>query len=234
MDQLASIGVEFDLASLDRCFRQSADFYRISDLEVQEVGLKRGVVERWAVDPIYRNNHPLRPWGLGAINKASGLLYKLSGQTVRTPGLYKPTDPETKLDKSRFLQDTNERIHSSVRIRLVCQGLGLDDKSVWDCPALLKNWRMKRTRESYDDPVPFHPGWDPAVDEDALGDPNHWSKGRWVWEYKGDDRSAPKDKKQQVLVEEPLGPYERYMLRITGGTPNVYHFADTRVADKEG
>ncbi|EEU46562.1 uncharacterized protein NECHADRAFT_38858 [Fusarium vanettenii 77-13-4] len=230
MDQLASVGVEFDLPSLERCFQQTADFYKASHAKAQKTKQKKkkGVPDKWAISPIFDNNHPFRPWGLGSINKPSSLLYKLSGQTVRTPGLYRPTDPKTKLDEARFLQDTNERIHSTVRIRLACQGLGLNDKTVWDCPSLLKSWKVKRTQEKYQDPVPFHPGWDPEGEEDDMGDPNGWSKGRWVWEYVGSEGNAPTDKRQRIMVEEPLGPYERHLLRLSAGSPNVFHFSDTK------
>lgn len=222
MDQLASIGVEFDTPSLKRCFQQNVEFYETAHAALKGKKPKRMV--QWAIDPIYEKNCPRRPWGLNSIKKATSMLYKLSGQDIRTPGLYKPTDPKTKLDKDRFLVDTNERIHSTVRIRLACKGLGLDDQAIWDCPALLKNWKLSRTQEKYADPVPFHPGWDPDVQDDGIGCPNDWEKGRWIWEYSGDEKNAPTDQKQRIMVEEPLGPYERYLLGLSGGEPNIYHW----------
>ena len=33
---------------------------------------------------------------------------------------------------------------------------------------------------------------------------------------------------QRTMVEEVLGPYERYLLRLSGGEPNVYRFAEGR------
>ena len=230
MDQLASIGVEFDLPALERCFFQNFKFYHKTPSKLSIKSRKRREKTKkrqWAINPIYENNRPFRPWGLGTISKAPGLLYKLSGQTVRTPGLYRPTDRQSKCDKSRYLLDTNERIHSSVRIRLACKGLGLNDEHVWDCPALLSNWKLKRTREKYTDPVPFQPGWCPNGGKDHMGHPNDWSKGRWVWEYVGNESDGPKETRQRVMVEEPLGPYERYLLSLSAGSPNVYHFADT-------
>ncbi|KAF4991179.1 hypothetical protein FGRMN_7984 [Fusarium graminum] len=230
MDQLASIGVEFDLPSLERCFFQNVKFYHRVPSKLSIKSRKKNKEKRlrqWAINPIYENNRPFRPWGLGAINKAPGLLYRLSGQTTRTPGLYRPTDRRSRCDKTRFLLDTNERIHSSVRIRLACKGLSLNDEHVWDCPALTSNWKLKRTREKYNDPVPFHPGWCPEGGRDSMGHPNDWSKGRWIWEYVGSESGGPVDKKQRVMVEEPLGPYERYLLNLSAGSPNVYHFADT-------
>ncbi|KAI5465661.1 hypothetical protein BGZ63DRAFT_348553 [Mariannaea sp. PMI_226] len=225
MDQLASIGVEFDTPSLDRIYQQNKQFYEAADLALKGKKPK----QQWAINPIFQNNFPLRPWGLAAIKKAASLLYKLSGQITRTPGLYKPTDPETELDKDRFLIDTNERIHSTVRIRLACKGLGLDDQGIWDCPALLNTWKLQRTQEKYDDPVPSHPAWDPDVKKNDVDFSKDLEKGRWIWQYSGNEKSAPTDKKQRVMVEEPLGPYERYLLKISGGDPNVYSF----VAEQE-
>ncbi|KPM41510.1 hypothetical protein AK830_g5012 [Neonectria ditissima] len=226
MDQLASVGVEFDTTSLERVFDQTKAYYETSSMALKRKK-RKGVPGRWAIDPIFEGNSPIRPWGLGAINKASSLLYKLSGQTIRSPGLYKSTDPKTKLDADKFLMDTNERIHSTVRVRLACQGLGLDDKNVWDCSALLKSWKVKRTREKFEDPVPCYPDWDPESGKDAFGHPNDWSKGRWIWEYCADEKHAPTDRKQRVMVEEPLGPYERHLLKLSAGTPNVFEFADS-------
>ncbi|KAF7552025.1 hypothetical protein G7046_g7540 [Stylonectria norvegica] len=228
MDQMASVGVEFDGPSLDRVFNQCANYYKTQHTLASKMKKKKkkGVPDKWAVDPIYTNNIPLRPWALGCMRDASSLLYKISGQVPRTPGLYRPTDPKTKLDAQRFLQDTNERVHSSVRVRLACGGLGLDDKSIWDCAALA-NWKLKRTQEKFDDPIPHHPGWEPSDNEDDMEHPNDWSKGRWIWEYVGPEEGAPEDEKARTMVEEPLGPYERYLLRLAGGTPNVFHFADT-------
>ncbi|KAG8666277.1 hypothetical protein FPOAC2_11383 [Fusarium poae] len=230
MDQLASIGVEFDLPSLERCFVQNVKYYHKTPSKLSIKSRKKKQKQKprqWAMSPIYENNRPFRPWGLGAINKSPGILYKLSGQTTRTPGLYRPTDRRSKSDKSRYLLDTNERIHSSVRVRLACKGLSLDDEHVWDCPALLGKWKLKRTREKFNDPVPQEPGWCPHSAKDNMGHPNDWSKGRWVWEYIGSEKNGPTDKRQRVMVEEPLGPYERYLLSLSAGTPNVYHFADT-------
>ncbi|KAK7422410.1 hypothetical protein QQX98_001689 [Neonectria punicea] len=223
MDQLASVGVEFDTLSLERVFDQTKAYYEASSLALKGKK-KKGIPVRWAIDQIFDNNSPIRPWGLGAINKASSLLYKLSGQTIRSPGLYK-SDSKTKFE---FLMDTNERIHSTVRIRLACKGLGLDDRAVWDCPALLKSWEVTRTQEKFDDPVPCYPDWDPESGEDPFGRPNDWSKGRWIWKFCGDDKNAPTDKKQRVMVEEPLGPYERHLLKLSAGTPNIFAFTDSQ------
>lgn len=226
MDQMASVGVEFDRPSLDRVFKRSAEYYQKvhakAPAKKEKAKEKAEKALKWAVDPIYENNLPLRPWGLGAINKKSSLMYWFSGTTSRTPGLYKQTDPKTDLDSDRFLQDTNERVHSSVRVRLACKGLDLNDKAIWTCPALA-GWKLSRSKEKFEDPVPNHPSWEP--EGGPADDPNDNDKGRWVWEFAGPEKGAPK---QRMMVEEPLGPHERYLLKLAGGTPNVFEFADIR------
>ncbi|KAM0260270.1 hypothetical protein ACHAQJ_002834 [Trichoderma viride] len=218
MDQMASVGVEFDLTCLERVAYKTIDYYK--SLQTTE---KKS--PKWAVDPIYSDNQPVRPWALGSINKASSFIYKLSGFENRTPGLYKRTDPKTDRDTNIFLQDTNERIHCSARVRVACNGLGLDDKAVWTCPSL-SSWQLKHVNEIYEDPIPHNPSWWQGPPDDSGVDKQQG--GRWVWEYAGAKSSEPTDPKQRIMVEEPLGPYERYLLQLSAGTPNVYQFAETR------
>lgn len=45
----------------------------------------------------------------------------------------------------------------------------------------------------------------------------------WVWEYCGPEEQAPL---QRQMMEEPLGPYERQLPRLSGGEPNVYEYAE--------
>ncbi|KZL84210.1 hypothetical protein CI238_11757, partial [Colletotrichum incanum] len=218
MDQLASIGVEFNHRVLERCVQQSNSFYQSQ--------MKQKTTLQWAMDPIYGQNHPLRPWGLGAIQETSNLLYNLAGKIVRSPGLYRQVNAETEARSGHFLKDTNERIHSSVRIRLACKGLGLNDAGVWDNPAMKKHWKLVRTKARYDDPVPNHPAWEPEEDkQECMKHPSECEDGRWVWEYCGPEKEAPTSPSARVMVEEPLGPFERHLLRLTGGTPSVYQHA---------
>ncbi|KAK1598644.1 uncharacterized protein LY79DRAFT_586671 [Colletotrichum navitas] len=215
MDQLASIGVEFNHRVLENFVQQSNFFYQSQ---------KKSAMP-WAMEPIYGQNQPLRPWGLGAIQNTSSRLYSLAGTITRSPGLYKQVNAETEAPSAYFLQDTNERIHSSVRIRLACKGLGLNDVGVWDNPAM-KNWRLVRTKAQYKDPVPNHPAWEPEKDGKAcMKHPSECEDGRWVWEYCGPNKNAPTSPLARVMVEEPLGPFERYLLKLTGGTPSVYQHA---------
>ncbi|KAH7328448.1 hypothetical protein B0I35DRAFT_486469 [Stachybotrys elegans] len=216
MDQMASIGVEFDTPSLDRIFNRTAGYYGQHDSLLDRM---RG--KKWAVDAIYDKNKPIRPWGLATINQTMNLLYRFTGLVDRTPGMYRQTNPKTGREDGNFLVDTNERIHSSVRVRLACKGLGIDDRAVWTAPAL-SSWKLKTTDTKYEDPVPRCPSWDPCERQDDSGEGEN---ERWIWEYAGSESSAPLER---ILVEEPLGPYERYCLAKTGGEPNVFAYASKK------
>lgn len=219
---MASVGVEFERTSLDRVIQQSVDFYEA--LRARSSKSDRRKLQRWAVDQVYERNHPVRPWALGAIQKDIGLLFRLSGESTRTPGIYRSIDPKTELDKERFLQDTNESVHSSVRVRLACEGLGLNDRSVWSCTAL-SSWRLRRTTVVRDPQQSRAPS---RARGDGRGYYREELEERWVWKYVGDPRAAPEDPNQRTMWEAPLGPYERYLLDISGGTPNVYDYAERR------
>jgi hypothetical protein len=215
MDQMASVGVEFDTPSLKRVVEQTYDFYETA--ASQKSRTDRRKIKQWAVDQIYENNKPARPWALGSIQKAGGVFYTLSGETTRTPGLYKQVDPKTALSREKYLQDTNEKVHSSVRVRLACEGLGINDQTVWSCEAL-SDWKLKRAIFEYDE-KPQHPRQEPY---DRYRD--RPSREGWIWKYVGPERDAP----NKVMAEENLGPYEQYILELSGGKPNVYEYAEKR------
>lgn len=77
-----------------------------------------------------------RPWGLGTIRAPTSSLTTLAGKTVRRPGRVLRVDETTNEDTAEPLVGTNERVHSCVRVRLGCGGLGLDDAGGWGCEAL--------------------------------------------------------------------------------------------------
>lgn len=213
---MTSVGVEFDSPSLERVIEQTFDFYESP--EAQALKKDRRRIKQWAAEQIYENNKPLRPWSLGSIQKAGGLLYSLSGETTRTPGMYKQVDPKTAECREKFLQDTNEKVHSSVRVRLACEGLGLNDESVWSCEAL-SDWKLKRAIFEFDE----EPKYQDYKPYDRYRD--RPSREGWIWKYVGSEKNAPN---QRVMAEEPLGPYERFVLELSGGKPNVYDYAEKR------
>lgn len=237
VDQLASVGVEFYPPSAVRLIAHQIHYYKS---QAEELASNRHRLQaQWAVDQVYQPNAPIRPWGLGLMQMPWSFIDWITGYTARTPGLYRQTDPVTGDDHhGPFLRDTNERIHSSVRVRLACRALGLNDKEPWNVPSLDK-WQLRRTSTFYDDPVPLDPSWDPVNHElvsqtmntDKVGEYGRYSNTkegeRWIWVYVGPDDVAPTDEKQRTMVEEPLGPYERYLLNQVGGAPNVYVFAES-------
>ncbi len=320
MDQLASIGVEFDEATITRIFTRLERTYIEMDKDKGKGKAKGKSKERnkdgttdkytsktlptpppitsdhpnasseepdsdfdpfcgalalvkkmlpsvkpWAIEAIYESNLPVRPWGLGALIGSQGTLAKIVGYNLRAPGLYRKTDRNTGQPTKVYLEDTNERIHSSVRIRLAMKGLGLNDSQEWVCPALKGKWQLKKTMEQFEDPIPtslsawdsmdgaaasvlpkgappppgvVEPGAEVAINEDGVAMPLDLQRPlsvveerqyRWVWEYCGPEKEAPPER---IMVEEPLGPFERQLLRLAGGQPNVYEFAEAVKIDK--
>jgi len=280
MDQLASIGVEFDEMTIERLYGELERYYLNSkdgslptssdkphklhkpkqheplDHSPQIKSLKQfpqvelpdhpsqttspspsifsflgRTALNWAIEPVFGHNTPIRPWGLGQTFAAKDFFYKLIGQITRTPGLYHKVDSSTGKPTNMWLEDSNERVHSSVRVRLALQGLGLDDQDVWDCKALSKKWQLKKTTTQFEDPVPRGvDGWAGESDDSSHssdGSRTTLSEERWVWEYIGPENDAPPPR-QRIMVEDPLGPYERQFLKLAAGSPNVYEFAASR------
>ncbi|KAK0704424.1 hypothetical protein B0H67DRAFT_499240 [Lasiosphaeris hirsuta] len=185
-----------------------------------------------------------RPWALGQLRSPTSVLQTVAGQTVRRPGLFVRVDEATNQDTAEPLLGTNETVHSSVRVRLVCGGLGVDDREVWPCEALLKRldgkeggalWRLERGS-----------AWSPADEEKIrrfrpreltlpggeypeecmypVGEEDH----KWRWVYSKAVEGAGQSQVPQVtaLAEEPLvGFWERYLLAVTAGEPDVWKFA---------
>lgn len=175
MDQLSSVGCEFVPDALERLYDRNVQYYH---------SLKPGRSKRekcakccchcccgmgkkeplpWAATPIYNPNKPVRPWSLHNIQSVNSPIYDLAGKVTRLPGMYKKTNPKHGGRLRTYLEDTNERIHSSVRVRLACEGLGLNDSNLWECPALLRMWRPRRVVQKIADPVPFNASWGPKT-----------------------------------------------------------------------
>ena len=171
MDQLASVNCEFLEDSIDRVHSQSVEYYKTKELlkGIRVLRPKHSSAaqhdtrnERWAVADIYHGNRPFRPWALQGTFTVDNALYKATGKKIRTPGLYKRIDPDTCRTTKHFLTDTNERIHSSVRVRLACEGLSTNDSSLWRCLSLLNDWRPHLTTISVRDPITDQAAWGPS------------------------------------------------------------------------
>ncbi|CZR54485.1 related to protein involved in cell growth [Phialocephala subalpina] len=206
MDQLASIGVAFQDEYIDKIFEQNVQYY-----ENPPKAVARRPPPQWAISEVYDKHKPVRPWGLGKIWNSETGLYRLTGKKWRTPGLTERADPDSGMLTGILMRNTNERIHSCVRVRLDLGGLGLDDKGPYKCHALLdKDWELRQIRINVHDPIPWNATWGPSVPpadhpQDDL---------RWVWEYNGPERLAPRER---IMIEEPLGPYERKLLLLNKG-----------------
>lgn len=233
MDQLTSIGVEFDAGSLRRLLLDTERYYKehpsAGSLPTKEApaakgkppnaiaklkgkipdGLKEKAEKaiptpyyKWAADPVLESNHPVRPWGTGAILRAHSPMYTLTGSITRSPGLYHKLNTYNGKELPEFLEDTCEAIHPSVRVRLAVGGLGYDDKKKWNASALTDaGWELKRG-----------------------------SNGKWFWEYEGKE-----DLPNKILPEAEMGHYEKRMLELAGGRPNILDFVNNmKLEDIEG
>ncbi|KAI0430373.1 hypothetical protein F5Y09DRAFT_331155 [Xylaria sp. FL1042] len=246
MDQLSSVGCEFRTDALERAFETTVRYY--TNQEPESVSRHRKhMSSSWAEKSIYESNKPVRPWSLHYIQSATGPLYNLVGSVCRAPGMYKKIDPKNGRPLPEYLEDTNERIHPSVRVRLACEGLGLNDSGVWHCPSLLKYWRPRRVSGQFFDPVSRTAEWGPTRHRKQAGttanQPEHTGSTsnaavvsaeslsmlsqdpseRWVWEYVGPDITAPA---VRTMVEENLGPFEQRLLQLAAGKVHVYKYAE--------
>ena len=132
----------------------------------------------------YKQRHEIpRSWGLGEIYNSYRGIEVIAGKKVRTPGAYYATDPTTGKTTKRMLQNTNEHIHASVRLRIALGGLGSNDKGVYD-PAALAGWSL--------------------VGAEHASSP---TQKNVRWEY-GNEEMEP----ERVLLEDELGDVERLLL----------------------
>ncbi len=79
-------------------------------------------------------------------------------------------DPDTGLPTSVPMSNTNERIHSCVRVRLELEGLGLDDVGLYQCRAL-RDWRLRRMALKVEDPIPWNASFPGAPGPEVSGPP---------------------------------------------------------------
>ncbi|ROW12555.1 hypothetical protein VMCG_00427 [Cytospora schulzeri] len=229
MDQLTTVGVEFDLGSIRRMLIDTERYYKNHPMAIaiptkeapkQKAKPSKAVTKvketvpdgvkgkakkvkprtnfKWAVDPILESNHPIRPWGTGALLQAHSPVYTFSGTIVRSPGMYHKLNSYDGKELPEYLEDTCEEIHPSVRIRLAVRGLNLDDKQQWSAAALT------------------NAGW-------LL---NKGADGRWFWEYKGKE-----DLPRKIMYEAEMGHYEKRILELAGGQPNILEFVENMKLD---
>jgi hypothetical protein len=137
---------------------------------------------------------PARSWAMGQIQKTDGgLLNTILGRQTRTPGEYHATDPDTGKELPRFLTDTCEFMHPSVRYRIQQKGPGLA-KSSSDPgqgtyqPAALKNWEYVEAGKSLES----------VEGLSGVQDVRRWDEyGKWI--------VRRSDGKTTFIVEEKIG-----------------------------
>lgn len=218
MDQLFSIGIEFD----DDTFKGILE--RSQQLHQSTIPTKVNKTLPFAREPVYSEGKTSRPWGLGAICRDTNFIWRLTGSNTRRPGMCRRDGAGPDGGPPPFLQLTGEKIHPSVRIRLACKGLGPNDKEVWTCPGLYPDWRLRNgTRVSFAD-------IDHVCPKDTTTGTSKASSIRslpgttepYYWVYIGPEEGNPPE---QVLAEEVLGPYEQQLLMLTAGEPSVWTVA---------
>lgn len=192
-----------------------------------------------------------RPWSLGQIRRPTSVMTTMAGTTIRRPGRTLRVDETTNEDTDEPLLNTGERIHSSVRVRLACQGLSVDDESLWACEALLgAGWVLERGRVSDSSATVWEPGEEEYVAKCLRDGPREvtdlaWcgeypSNGvypvkegdrEWKWVWKGKVKGKNGEEEMQVpqeleLPEEPLcGYWERVLLGLMCGEVDVWRWA---------
>ncbi|KAJ4415980.1 hypothetical protein N0V82_007005 [Gnomoniopsis sp. IMI 355080] len=188
-----------------------------------------------------------RNWGLGQTRLPTNRLIRAAGTIVRRPGCFMRVDPDTNADTKEPLINTNERIHSSVRLRLACKGMDLDDKGPWPCASLLTDdsheskplWRLERgnaidPKELGRDQAFWREmskkGYDGVSYETQKGD------GEWRWTLQNDgivknDIGEEVSPSMRILPEEPMiGYWERHLLALTRGEVDVWRLAESNSA----
>lgn len=192
-----------------------------------------------------------RSWGLGQTRLPTNWLIRAAGTIVRRPGCFMRVDPDTNTDTEEPLINTNERIHSSVRVRLACKGMDLDDKRAWPCASLLTDdsqhstplWRLERGGAIHprelergrafwrEEEEARNKDYDGARYETRRGD------GEWRWTLQHDGvvkNNAGKEVRPatSLLPEEPLiGYWERHFLALTRGEADVWRLAEGSSAE---
>lgn len=130
--------IAFDESYLKTQVQANQAFYKDKPMKDNDAGYKLG-------DLLWR-------WGLGLVYNSNVLPTRLGGSLVRTPFMYKQTDPATgkpkKVDSgSNNLKNTNEMIHPSVRARYAHGGKNYSGAAYKSDS--LKDWRLQGTSWEY-------------------------------------------------------------------------------------
>jgi hypothetical protein len=162
-----------------------------------------------------------RDWSCGNIDTTqNNPILKIAGDVIRTPGQYCQADNQTGVQETnppKPLQNTHERIHPSVRIRLASKnGLGINDKGKYLAEALtvddgwktrvvnhitgehLKRQGWKLVKNNPEDPVV----WDNDFKDLDGGKPP--ATPLFYWKCENAETGFP-----NIFPEETLGIWEQ-------------------------
>ncbi|KAF2756846.1 hypothetical protein EJ05DRAFT_440706, partial [Pseudovirgaria hyperparasitica] len=177
-----------------------------------------------------------RGWALGKIYQSCKFPTSLGGKKNRTPHIFHGEDPFKGTKYKEPLENTNEYVHASVRVRIDLGGKGWEDKGRY-APAGLSEWVLRNENRDHGE-VKTEPAIDPNVNG-TNGASNGTSNGsshtnghtdgatdgrtnglapasghiRWV--YQGKDTAA----QGKVMYEDKMGPIE---LELLGHDPVAY------------
>ncbi|KAL8958806.1 MAG: hypothetical protein Q9193_004204 [Seirophora villosa] len=112
-----------------------AQLFPFLDFDLSYINTQR----RLTTDYYRENGMPVRSWGLGKIYNSMAGIERLAGKEIRTPGQYHAIDPTTGMTTKKLLSNTEEYIHSSVRVRKILRGPGPNDKGAY-VPMSLAKW----------------------------------------------------------------------------------------------
>ncbi|KAG8160121.1 hypothetical protein KVR01_009657 [Diaporthe batatas] len=196
---------------------------------------------------LWEVGHP-RPWGLGQTRYPESKLQLATGTIVRHPGCFTRADPDSNADTDDPLTNTDERIHSCVRLRLVCGGMDMDDRGAWPCSSLLREdggsgrpvWRLEKADVAEVERAtgPQAAWWEEEVERTGMGYDENWmyrfqrGDGQWRWVFNPDAvvknaAGVAVRPSMKVLPEEPMtGYWERHLLALTRGQTDVWRWAE--------
>jgi len=181
-----------------------------------------------------------RPWSLGQTRYPTNAILLLAGTVARRPGRTMRVDGDTNADiEDAPLLRTGERVHSSVRVRLACNGLETDDAGVWQCVPLLGSsdnegaerlWRLEKGSGFAAGEV--GPSKPKELEHAQYPESNLYpveagdSEWRWVFSSRPEGIGNSQVPQETVLPEEPMvGYWERYLLALTVGELDVWKWA---------
>lgn len=145
---------------------------------------------REAMERQRRQGLAVRPWGMGEIHDSMTFFFRLGGAVTRTPDEYLEINPVTLQRTDQLLKNTNEHVHSSVRVRMGQKDTGYGEKGYYN-PNALKGWDRQGQEVS-----------GAASGVDQMKDV--------VWEKK----SPKADGKVLRMPEDQLGELERTIMEI--------------------